>query len=444
MTSDSAVTIDVWIDDFPWPGLKEAVIRCAEDFNRDHPGYEVNLRFVNYWTMPAKIAKAVEEGRPPAVADYYYTNTQQARDARAKDGSPLFTSVEEAIAGRTEILGVPVVIDDIVAAGRDYYTFDGKLFSVPRHLSTAVLFANTTLLEAAGVSELPKTWDDLEAACAAVAALAEPPAHRSMWPVHGWLFQQALAQQGGLIADHDNGRSGRAEKVDLATDEMLAYVTWWQRLHQQGHYTFSGREGDWLGAARAFSAGQVAFTIASSHEANAMVRAGEAGGFEVKAGWVPHNGRVPNAGALLGGDSSFLAAGLDKATEDGALAFMQYIINPTNTANLHKVGDWMPVTNAGVEKLEREGWWAENPHLRVATDQLDAATNTPASRGAILGDFAGIQHVVDQAMIDVLKSGADPVARFAEATTEAQQVLDFYTTNYARSGAHDPRFYKVF
>jgi sn-glycerol 3-phosphate transport system substrate-binding protein len=438
------VTIDVWLNDFPWPGLKNAVTRCTEEFGKAHPGYEVKLRFVNYWTMPARVAKAVEEGRPPAVAEYYYTNTQQARDAKAKDGTPLYTSVGEAIGGRTEILGEPVVIDDIVAAARDYYSYDGELFSVPRNTSTALLFANRTFLAEAGISELPRTWDELEAACAAVAELPNPPTHCSTWPVHGWLFQQAIAQQGGLLADHDNGRSGRAEKVDLASDEMIAYVTWWQQLHKKGYYTYTGREGDWLGAFKAFASGQVAFTIASSHEVNTIVRAGRDAGFEVGVGWVPHNGRVPDAGAIIGGDSTFLAAGLDKATEDGALAFLQYLLNPANAASLHKAGDWIPITEASVDVLDDDGWFAEKPYLRVATEQLHAATNTPASRGALLGDFAGIQHVMDEAMIDVLVSGADPVTRFTRATTEAQALLDDYTADYLNSATVDPRYLKVF
>jgi sn-glycerol 3-phosphate transport system substrate-binding protein len=437
------MTIDVWLNDFPWPGLKDAVTELAEDFNQAHPEHEVNLRFVNYWTMPARVAKAVEEGHPPAIAEYYYTNAQQARDARAKDGTPLYTSVGKAIGGRTEILGVPVVVDDIVAAARDYYSYDGTLFAMPCNTSTALMFANTTLLEKAGISELPRTWEEFGTACAAVAALPGD-AHPSTWPVHGWLFQQAVAQQGGLLADHDNGRSGRAEKVDLASDELLAYVKWWKQLHDKGHYTYTGKEGDWLGAAKAFAAGQVALTFASSHETNAFVRAGESAGFEVGVGWIPHNGDVPDAGAIIGGDAAFLAAGLDKATEDGALAFLQYLINPANAARLHKVGDWIPITESAVDVLDREGWFAEKPYLRVANDQLQAATNTPASRGALLGDFAGIQHVMDEAMIDVLVSDADPVTRFTQATADAQTLLDNYTEEYLNSATPDPRYFKVF
>jgi sn-glycerol 3-phosphate transport system substrate-binding protein len=443
-TQDSTVAIDVWLNDFPWPALRHAVTKLTEDFGKAHPGYQVNLRFVDYWTMPTEIAKAIKEGHPPAVAEYYYTNAQQARDTKAMDGKLLYTSIEKAIGGRKEILGEPVVIDDIVAAARDYYSYRGEAFSMPCNTSTMLLYANTTLLEAAGITDLPRTWDELEKDCAKIAELPKAPAHCSTWPVHGWFFQQAVAQQGGLLADHDNGRSGRAEKVDLASDEMIAYVTWWQQLHQKGYYTYTGSESDWGGAFTAFAGGQAAFTLGSSHEANAMVKAGKEAGFEVGVGWMPHNGRVPNAGAIIGGDSAFLAAGLDKATEDGALAFLQYLVNPANAASLHKVGDWIPITESAVDLLDKEGWFAENPHLRVATDQLHATTNTPASRGALLGDFAAIQHVIDQAMIDVLVSGADPVARFTQATADAQALLDDYAASCLLPAADAPDYVEVF
>jgi sn-glycerol 3-phosphate transport system substrate-binding protein len=436
--------IDVWFADYPFPGQQEGIDERAEVFNRAHPGYQVNVRFVNYWTMPAEVAEAVEAGRPPAIVEYYYTYTQQARDTKAKDGTPLYTSVEDAIGGRDQILGVPVAIGDIVPAAREYYSSDGKLFSLPRDTSTVLLYANTTLLAAAGINELPRTWAEVETACAALADLPVPPVQPCAWPVHGWLFQQALAQQDGLLADHDNGRSGRAEKVDLASDEMLAYVTWWQRLHEKGYYTYGGSEGDWLNPFKAFASGQVGLTLGSSHEANTMVAAGRTAGFEVGVGWTPHNGDVPNAGSIIGGDSAFLTAGLDKATEDGALAFLQYMINPTNAASFHQTADWIPVTESAVAELEEEGWFAERPYLRVATDQLHAATNTPASCGALLGDFAGIQHVLDQAMIDVLVSGVDPVARFTRATSEAQALLDDYTADQLGSANRDPRYFDVF
>lgn len=442
---DGRVPLDIWLNDFPWPGLKDAVKDLIAKFGEAHPEYRLDVTFVDYWTMPLEVAKAVEAGRPPHAAEYYYTSTQYARDLRTNDGELLYGSVEEAIGGRTEILGEPVVIHDIVPAARDYYSYDGKLYSMPRNTSTTVLVANKPVLRAAGVTELPRTWAEFEAACAAIAALPDGPEYCSTWPVHGWFFQQALAQQNGLLADHDNGRSGRAEKVDFVTDEMMAYVNWWKHLHSKGFYTYTGSEADWAGAFHAFAGGQAAITLCSSHESNTMVGIGKEGGFEVEVGWLPHNGDVPDSGALVGGDSMFLAGNLDPVTRDGVLAFMQYLVSPANAASLHKVGDWIPITGASIDVLLAEGWFDRNPHLWVATDQLNAATvNTPGSRGALLGDFAGIQHVLDQAMIDVLVSDADPVARFTQATADAQRLLEAYDETSAKPAATDPNCTTVF
>ena len=54
---------------------------------------------------------AAEQGTPPAITHFFEAATQEARDAVNPDGEPLFKSVEEAIAGREEINGVPVVLE---------------------------------------------------------------------------------------------------------------------------------------------------------------------------------------------------------------------------------------------------------------------------------------------------------------------------------------------
>ena len=159
--------------------------------------------------------------------------------------APLFTSVQRAIAGRTEILGEPVVVDDLVPAFRDYYTLHGDLLSMPSVGTTSLLYANTDLLEAAGVSQLPQTWDDVVAVCEQIARHRPGPEYPITWSNHGTFFQQAVATQGGLLVDNDNGRSGRATTTNLASKEMLTWVEWWRQLHRDGHYLYTGSIPDW-------------------------------------------------------------------------------------------------------------------------------------------------------------------------------------------------------
>jgi len=430
------IGIDVWVPHYPiMPFFLDDMQDLARRFGEIHPRYRVDVRGYDYLTLPREVHRAALAGNPPTIAQYFYTCAQEAYDTRTRTGRPLFTSIERAIAGRREILGEPVVLDDIVPAARDYYVFDGAVAAMPPLTSTTLLYANTTLLRAAGLPRVPRTWVEIDEACLALSRLPDGPSHAITWPNHGWMFQQAVAQQGGLLADHDNGRSGPAERVYLASAEMMAYVRWWRRLHQDGHYLYlyDGRQVDWDANFLAFARQQVAFTLTSSVEAARMVQAGRDGGFTVEASPMPHNDAVARAGDVIGGDSLWLADGLDEASRDGALAFVQFLNNPRNAADRHKQTNFIPVTRGALDLLDGQGWFRDNPHLRVAVDQLDATSGSPASRGALLGNFAGIQEIMTRAMHDVLVGGADPLARFTRATVRAQQLLNEY--NDYRRGA---------
>jgi sn-glycerol 3-phosphate transport system substrate-binding protein len=442
MGSDTTM-INVWLNDYPFPGFLDPVREAAGEFNTAHPEYEVTIHGHDFRTMPSKVAAAVEQGEPPDVAEYLYTSTQLARDTLGRDGTPLYTPIGRAIGNRTEIAGEPVLIDDIVPAARDYFTHDGEQLSMPPTASTVLLYANMDLLTAAGITEMPRTWREVEAACRAVTKVPGGPAHGIAWPNHMWFFLQSVAQQGGFVVDQDNGRAGRAEKIDLGSAEMLAWVTWWQKLHRENLYFYSGKRSDWNSCFDAFRTQQVAFILSSSVDAARLIRMGEEEGRTVKVGRMPYNDEVPYAGNMIGGDSIWLAAGLDKTKEDGALAFMQHMIKPDSAAEWHKFNNRLPITRSSVALLDQEGWFERNPGLRVATEQLEAANGSPAALGPLIGDFAGIQKEVTQAMHDVLAGGDDPVTRFAKASTQAQALLDAYNADCAGPPRRTPTNRKV-
>ncbi|WP_248965391.1 extracellular solute-binding protein [Sphaerisporangium perillae] len=428
------IVIDARFSGYTFPNFLDPIKQRAREFEQAYPRYRIDVSSSYFQDLARDVADATQQGRPPTIASYYSGATQLARDTLTRDGKPLFTSVEKAIGGRTEILGQPVVLDDVVAAGRHFYTIDGSFSAIPMTLSTMHMYTNTTLLRAAGVTEVPRTFQEIEEACAAVARLENGPSHAISWANDGKFFQQALAHQGGLLTDNDNGRTGRATTVDLTSPEMTAYVMWWYRLHRDGHYLHTGKLEDWAGSSRAFADQQVVFRFSSSFEAPYMVKAGRERGFEVAVTPTPYNADFPFAGNWIGGDGIWLRDGLDEETSDGALAFMQYLNNPRNAAEWHKVYGSAPVTNAAAELLEREGWYDEHPYHRVATDQLNMTTGVPGAQAAMLGHFAQIQHAMMYALEDIMALGADPVERFGEAAEEAERLLGDYGAHCLATG----------
>ncbi|WP_103501316.1 MULTISPECIES: extracellular solute-binding protein [unclassified Streptomyces] len=428
MGDDGRTVIDVLLADHPFEGFLDPVRRRAAEFGAAHPEYEVRISTYRYWSDNGRedFVRVLDQGRVPALVDVFFTETRNAQDAVAETGGPLFTPVQRAVAGRRRILGEPVVLDDLVDSARRYYSRDGELVSMPFSVSVGLLYANTAMLRAAGITEVPRDWNSLEAACRAVVRTRGGPSHGVAWAVDGWFLQGAVCQQGGLLADHANGRSGRARSVDLASAEALAWVTWWQRLHQEGLYLHTGAVQDWAGTLRAFAEGRVAFLGNSSVMAEPVLSAAARAGIEVAVSGLPHNGAVPYAGDVLGGDSLFLAAGLPPKVEDGALAFLQYLLSPANAAAWHRSSGFIPVTRGAHRLLEAEGWFAERPHHLEAPRRLAASDGTPAATGALVGGLAQTHGDFVQAMRDVLERGSDPARRLAEATSTAQRRLDDY------------------
>lgn len=426
---DDSETLGVWIGftDYRLDWLQE---RAAE-FNENHDDYTVEVRgFDDYEPLIQATQAAAEEGNPPSVVQYFEAATQQAHDMVNPDGDPMFVSVSEAIDGRDEVLGEPVVIDDVVDAAHDYYTIDGEYLSMPWNTSTTLLYSNESILDEAGVDEPPQTWEEFEEACEAVADMSEGPDNCVTWPNHGWFLEQSVAQMGGLIADNDNGRSDRAEEVYIDSEEMMTYVNWWAQMAEDGHYLYTGTQRDWDGTVNAFNGENTAFLVTSSGDATALSESAAEAEFDLGVDRMPHNGDVDNHGNVIGGATMYLTEGMSEEKQDNALAFTQYINNPENAADWHKETGYIPITESAVDLLDEEGWFDDNPHQRVATDQLDESDGSAAAVGVLLGDLVAIRDEMTEAMEAVLTEGADPEEAFATASENAQRLLDDYNELY--------------
>ena len=112
------VEIEVWVADLTFPGYMDRLRRIADRFHDSHPGYRVNITGHDFRELPGIIAKAAEERRYPAVAEYYFYMTPVARDMRTPEGQPLFSSMERELAGQRPSVLFWNVIGNSPAAGK--------------------------------------------------------------------------------------------------------------------------------------------------------------------------------------------------------------------------------------------------------------------------------------------------------------------------------------
>jgi sn-glycerol 3-phosphate transport system substrate-binding protein len=424
LMAQEPIEVRVWIGftDYRLDWTKE---RAAE-FNEMYPEYNVIVEgYESYNQAFDATVLAAEQGNPPAVTHFFEAATQEARDAVAPNGEPLFKSVQAAIAGREEINGVPVVLNDVVSAAADYYTLDGEFTSMPWNTSSAVMFSNMAILEDAGIESIPETWAEVDAACEAIAALEGGPDYCITWPNHSWFFEQTIAQMGQDLANNGNGRDARATEVYLNSEASLVYANWWNELEEAGYYVYTGVQRDWGGTQNAFESGQVAFLIFSSSDATA-IPANTAANFETVVSRMPYNAEMGFNGNIIGGATLWLNNGLSEEAETGALMFMNWFSNPDNAAAWHQITGYIPITNTAFEQLQEEGWFDENPNAAVANIQLDLVPNT----GALIGNFVAIRDVYTAAMEEVLLSDASVEDVLEQANEEANILLEEYNLLY--------------
>lgn len=420
--AQDAVDVPVWIAFTDANRLGWTQERAAE-FNEQFPQYNVTITgYANYEEIFAATALAAEQGSLPAIIQQNEVSTQFARD------SGYFRSIEGALAGRTEVNGIAVNLDDFIGPVAAYYTLGGEFTSMPWNTSSSIMFSNMSFLDAAGVETPPATWAEIDAACETIMAADNAPEYCWTWPNHGWFFEQWVAQQGGEYANNGNGRDEAATEVAFNNEAGNALLTFLKEQYDKGYLYYSGaRDGDsWGTVDQAFSSQQVAMAVYSSSDTTTYTQVGVDNGFEVVASFLPYNDETGWTGNILGGASLWLVDGLDAEVEDGALTFLLWLTNTENAATWHQVTGYMPIRLSAIDALSEEGWFEENPNFIVAANQLAESEVTPATSGALLGVFNESRSLVTQAIENVLLSDADPAEALNEAAEQANVVLEEY------------------
>ena len=413
--------VDVWIafQDYRLDWTNEK----AAEFNEMFPQYEVVITGgFSYEAVFAQVAVAAEQNQLPAVVQFFEAGTQDARD------SGLFKPIADALAGRTEINGLPVDLEDFVAPVIAYYTLDGKFTSMPWNTSSSIMFSNMNFLRAAGIETPPATWAEMDAACEKIMALDNAPEYCWTFPNHGWFFEQWLAQQNALYVNNDNGRSARATEVAFNSEAGLAILKWLDDQYNKGYLYYSGAQGgdSWVTVDQSYQTQQVAMAVYSSSDTTLYTQMGLDNGFETVASFYPYNDETGWTGNLIGGATLWLVDGLDPEVEEGALTFLVYLTNTENAADWHKLTGYIAIRESANRLLEEEGWFDENPNQTVAARQLSESTVTPATSGALVGGFPAIRNVVTAAIDRVLLTDDDPAAVLEQAAADANLIIEEY------------------
>ncbi len=420
--AQDAAPVEMWVSftdsRLDWINQKVA------DFQTQFPNLpQINVTgYADDNALAAAVAGA-NSNALPAIVQYAEAETQTALD------SGNFKTITDALHGRASINGVQMTLSDFVTRASTYYTISHKLTAVPFDLSSPVLFSNSTMLQAAGVSTPPKTWADMDADCAKIMASPKPPSSCFTWPNHGWFFEEWLAQQNASFANNNNGRGKRATQVSFNGDAGVAILTWLMDVKNKGYLYYSGAQGDtaWATVDQAFTNQQVAMAITDTAAAPAYSSAAQQYGFSLQASNLPYNQATGLTGTAVGGGALWLTTGLDKATEDAALTWIFWLTNSANAADWHKATGYVPVRQSAMKALTSAGWFTDNPAYQVGAQELTSGKSTTATAGAVVGNFPAIRDLITGAIDTALQTpGSDPQTLLNTAADSANKLLNEY------------------
>ncbi|MDU5106932.1 sugar ABC transporter substrate-binding protein [Clostridium sp.] len=185
------ITFSLW-DQAQAPAME----KIASEFTKENPNIKVKVEVTpwgEYWT---KLETGAQAGKLPDVITYNASNMPKYVDAgMLEDLSETLKDVD---------------LNEFIEPVKDIYTFDSKLYALPRDWDTICLAYNKNILEKAG-AKVPTNWDELlEATLKVKEANIE-----GITPFYFGIGNETytgtwnfIAQAGGSVLDNNKNQSG--------------------------------------------------------------------------------------------------------------------------------------------------------------------------------------------------------------------------------------------
>ncbi|EMA47178.1 extracellular solute-binding protein [Halobiforma nitratireducens] len=383
-TDDDATVLEFWHAMSGEKGL--LVDDLVSEFEQQADGIRIETRSKGSYrgTFDSTLS-AIERGSPPTIAQLYEIGTKRALD------SDSFVPLEQVLPRHA--LSVEELLDPVL----EYYRTDGQLYSMPFNSSTPVLYYNRDAFDRAGVrrNRTPETFDE-------VREVSERLVEAGVTDVgitfanYSWFVEQWFAEQNQPLVDAKNGRDGTPTEAYFDSEAGRTIYDWITGLEGDGLYHNPGIEA--RGQAReVFHAGEAGMLIDSTSSLTSVV---EGADFDVGTAYFP----VPDErhGVVVGGGSLWVTADSSRAEQRAAAEFLAWLAQPEQQARWHTETGYFPIHEGAIDRLERDGWFRENPGHETAIEQLLASESTPATNGARIGPFNTVRTLVADAYADLI------------------------------------------
>ncbi|HEV2527476.1 MAG TPA: ABC transporter substrate-binding protein [Thermomicrobiales bacterium] len=383
--------------------LGEQVQALIDAFNAQNNGVQViGTAQASYEETAQQATIAVQDGSNPDLAilsDVWWFRFYLAQLLLPMDDLISSTSFQ---------------IDDVVDSFRYEGVRQGVQYWLPFARSTPVVYWNTDIFGAAGVTEFPTTWSEFEAIAPSlvdesqqIGALALGPAADYL----AWPFQGIAWAYGGAYSDPD---------FTIRIDEEGAV--------NAGNLFLRGVQEGWAYTAEVvndeIANGYAAMVLSSTGSLRGITTAAEANGVNFRTAFLP--GELPGAEphCSTGGSGFGIMSNIPVERQQAAFEFVRFCSAYEQAISWSQNTGYMPILKSGIAGPEMAEFFAANPNFKTAVDQLPFTKAQDAARAFIPGG----DQIIGQGIAEIVVNQTDPAEAFAAVaerlTAEAQPVIE--------------------
>lgn len=383
---DGVIHLTLWQGVNPPPN-RAVLQKLVARFNQAHSDIQVESIYAGQGDqqMP-KILAAVVGNAQPDLLWFAPTITGQLIELNAirpiedwLDRSPLKNQIDPALFESMQ--------------------WEDHVWSVPFGVNNVGIFYRPSLFKAAGITNLPRTWDDLRQTAKQLTAANQHgillPLGKGEWSVFMWL--SFLWSANGELFDRG--------QINLETPNAAAAMQLWQDLIQDGSAVLSEPERGY--ELDRFLAGKVAMQLTGPWTLGQL----QPTGVDFAVMPIPI-GVKPSTS--IGGENLFIL----KTTPDreqAALTFAEFVLSEAFQTEWAIGTGYLPVNLRSRQSAAYQKFVADQPALKVFLDQAQQGRSRPIAPG-----YNRISDSLGRAIEAVLLEKSTP----AQALIDAQKRLN--------------------
>lgn len=364
--ADGVIHLTLWQGVNPPPN-RDVLQQLVDQFNREHPTIQVESLYVGQGDqqMPKVLAAIVGNATPDLL---WF--------------APMLTGqlVElDAIRPLDDWFNASPLREQLDPALLDGMKFEEHIWSVPFGTNNVGIYYRPSLFQAAGITELPKTWAELRQIARKLTRDTNGddridqhgmllPLGKGEWTVFTWL--PFMWSGGGELLETVTGADTRS-KIQLANPGAIAALQLWRDLMQDGSAILSGPERGY--ELDGFLAGKVAMQLSGPWTL------GQLGATGVDFGVMPIPAEAQRA-TVIGGENLFLFKTTPER-EQAALKFAEYVLSDRFQTQWAIGTGYLPVNLKSRQNPAYLAFKAKQPAVDVFLEQAQYGRSRPIFPG---------------------------------------------------------------